>query len=70
LPSEVLKSGNSIDIQCADLAAQYEAFIHKKASNKADGKDSVSITPQLSVDEMKAMIDRVNTKGARNEVKT
>jgi hypothetical protein len=58
LPSEVLKSGSSIDLQIANLAVSYENYLHQKHQKKQDGV----ITPELSTDEMKAMLDAVRKK--------
>lgn len=58
LPSQVLKSGDSIDIKIAALAVAYENYLVKKEKNKADGK----ITPDLSVDEMTQMLNSVRKK--------
>jgi hypothetical protein len=58
LPSEVIESGSSIDLQIANLAVHYENYLHKKHQDKADGK----ITPNLSQEEMQAMLDKVRSK--------
>lgn len=58
LPSQVLRSGDSIDIKIAAFAVAYENYLVKKEKNKAEGK----VTPELSVDEMQAMIQRVRKK--------
>lgn len=58
LPSEVIESGSSIDLQIANLAVAYENYLHKKYSNAKDGK----ITPELTVEQMQAMIDKVRKK--------
>jgi hypothetical protein len=65
LPSQVLRSGDSIDIKIAAFAVAYENYLVKKEKNKADGK----ITPDLSVDEMKKMIDRVKNKNGQTNSK-
>lgn len=65
LPSQVLKSGDSIDIKIAAFAVQHESYLAKKEKNKAEGK----ITPELSVDEMKAMIQRVRTRNGKDNKK-
>lgn len=58
LPSEVIESGSSIDIQIANLAVQYENYLHKKQSESKDGV----ITPDLSQEEMKAMLERTRNR--------
>lgn len=58
LPSEVIESGSSIDLQIANLAIEYESYLTKKAQNSKDGV----ITPDLSQEEMQAMLDRVRKK--------
>ena len=58
LPSEVIESGSSIDLQIANLAIEYESYLTKKAQNSKDG----GITSDLSQEEMQAMLDRVRKK--------
>lgn len=60
LPSQVLKSGSSLDIQIANLAVGYESYIHEKAKNSKDG--TAKITPNLSQDQMQAMLNSVRKK--------
>lgn len=65
LPSQVLQSGDSIDIKIAAFAVQHESYLANKEKDKADGK----ITPDLSVDEMQAMIQRVRTRHGEDNKK-
>ena len=59
LPSQVLKLGNSIDVRCAILALEHENYLNKKVAN--NGKDPA---PQLSQEEMLAMMEQV--RGRKN----
>lgn len=54
LPSEVLKSGSSIDVQIANIGIRYEAYLAKKAQN--NGEEPVA---DLTESEMLEMMDRV-----------
>ena len=55
LPSEFLNRGNSLDLYVADIAQQFETYVHKKHMNKTE----VPEVPVLSESEMLAMIQRV-----------
>jgi hypothetical protein len=55
LPSEVLESGSSIDIQIANLAVSYELWLNRKQRDRADGK----VTNDLTQEEMQEMLNRV-----------
>lgn len=55
LPSEFLNRGNSLDLYVADIAQQFETYVHKKHTNKTE----VPEVPVLSESEMLAMIQRV-----------
>jgi hypothetical protein len=63
LPSEVLESGSSIDLQIANLAVQYENYLHKKHSDQANGK----VTPNLSQEEMLSMLSAVRNRKDGNK---
>ena len=58
LPSEIIESGSSIDLQIANLGIAYENYLHKKHSDQANGK----VTPDISQEEMQQMLDRVKKK--------
>lgn len=58
LPSEVLKTGDTADVQCAELAIRYEAYLNKQANDKADGK----VTHNHSQEDLLNMIKRVKDK--------
>ena len=63
LPSEVLESGTSIDIFCADFAVKYEVYCNKKAQdgqNNGHGK---------STEELQAMVQRVKQRGSKSNKK-
>lgn len=58
LPSMVLKEGDSLDLKIANLAVQYENYLTKKASDKAQGK----VGSDLTQEEMQGMLDRVKAR--------
>lgn len=55
LPSQVLKQGTSIDIFVAEIGVGYENYINEKHSGQ-------TVTPKLSQDEMKRMINQVKER--------
>ena len=57
LPSEFLNRGNSLDLYIADIAQQFETYVHNKHMNK--NMPSIPEPPELTEDEMLAMIKRV-----------
>lgn len=59
LPSEVMKSGSSLDIQCMSLAVQYESYINKRAQDKEEGKVG---TGDYTTEQLQAMIDATRGK--------
>jgi hypothetical protein len=59
LPSEFLNRGNSFDLYVADIAQQFETYVHNKHINKTP---DVPPIPDLSESEMMAMIQRVRTQ--------
>ena len=58
LPSEFLNRGNSLDLYVADIAQQFETYVHNKHMNKTE----VPEPPALSESEMQAMLERVRNK--------
>jgi hypothetical protein len=58
LPSEALERGTTLDLYVLDVSAKWSKY----QSNKAEGKNSVTITPKLSQAEMQAMIKRVQER--------
>ena len=58
LPSELLDKGNSLDITIANLAQEY---VNRKTA-EANGQHTTRAAPNLTVEEMQAMIDRVKEK--------
>lgn len=60
LPSQVLKSGNTLDIQIANLAVSYENYLHKEVNNQTEGK----ISSDLTEEQMKSMLNAVRIKNA------
>ena len=63
LPSEVLKFGDTADIQCANLAVQYENYLHKKADDESKGVKQTA----HSQEELLNMIKQVKNKGSKSE---
>lgn len=59
LPSEALARATTLDLYVLDISAKWSKY----QSEKAEGKTSTTITPNLSVDEMKGMIERVKERG-------
>jgi hypothetical protein len=55
LPSELLDKGNSLDITIATLAQEY---VNRKTA-EANGQTVAKSAPNLTVEEMQAMVDRV-----------
>lgn len=62
LPTQVLKSGSSIDVQCAQIGASYENYLNKKAQNKAEGKPDHNLTQE----QMMSMLEEVR-KNKKND---
>ena len=58
LPSEIIESGSSIDLQIAQMAIAYENWLSKKHKDKSDGKISNDLTPE----EMQSMLNSVRKK--------
>jgi hypothetical protein len=58
LPSEVLRSGNSVDIECANLAIAYENYQRKQEENKDKGL----ISTDYSEDHLKSMLNSVRNR--------
>jgi hypothetical protein len=62
LPSQVLKSGSSMDVVCAQLGVQYENYLNQRAMDRANGKNTVD--HNLSVEQMQAMLNSVRNPDA------
>lgn len=58
LPSEALERGNTFDLYVLDLGAKWLKY----QRDLADGKTSTVINPQLSQEEMLAMVNRVKER--------
>ena len=52
LPSDVLRFGTTLDIDCANLAVTYEAHIRKKTENG-------EVSTKHTTTELQAMVDAV-----------
>lgn len=59
LPSQTLALGNSIDVNCAIIAMQYESFLHKKHAGKDKGQQ---LTNEHSQEELMGMLNRVKAR--------
>lgn len=61
LPCEALAQGNTFDLYVLDVATKWQLHQQKIADqdNKYPGK---SVSHNLSVDQMKAMLERVRTR--------
>ena len=57
LPSEAMERGTTFDLFIMDAAMSFENYHHKKAMNNGEGS-----VPDLSEDEMKAILDKVKGK--------
>ena len=63
LPSEALARATTFDLYVLDVSARWSKYQQEKAEA---GENSATITPKLSVDEMKAMIARVKERANAN----
>lgn len=45
-----MRSGDSLDIECAQLGAGYENYLNKKAQEKAEGKVDHNLTQEQMLD--------------------
>lgn len=63
LPSQLLKNGDSLDILCAELGQKWENEQHERANGVQSG---VTPPPNLTQDEMLAMVERAKKKNANN----
>lgn len=61
LPSKVLKSGSSIDVECANFAVAYEAHVKKQVENGHK-------PTKHSNDQLQAMIDAVRRRDEENGI--
>lgn len=60
LPSQVLKVGNSIDIMCASLAAQFQNYQREQDDQKMNGQSGkIRGGADYSTDELQAMLNKV-----------
>jgi hypothetical protein len=64
LPSEALERASTFDLYVLDTSARYSKYQQDLAEQKAN-PNSAKLTPKLSQEQMKSMIDRV--RGAKNE---
>lgn len=62
LPSEFLARGSTLDIECAEIAVSHEQYLHDKAAKKSAKPGEAPPAPQLTQEQMQAMIDRVRNK--------
>lgn len=59
LPSEVMKDGSSLDVQCMSLAVQYESYLNKRAQDQQEGKAS---TGDYTTEQLQGMISATRGK--------
>lgn len=58
LPSEAIERGTTFDLYVLDVSTKW----HNRQHDIAQGRESSTITPELSVEEMQAMIARVKER--------
>lgn len=58
LPSEALARATTLDLYVLDVSAKWS----KHQNEKAEGKNSASLTPNLSIDQMQSMIAKVKER--------
>lgn len=63
LPSEVLKSGDTADVQCAELAVQYENF---KRNEEKDGKTAHNHSQEDLLNMVKEVKEKKNETASEN----
>lgn len=71
LPSEVMMTGNTFDFYIADLAASYQSWHYEQSrKNASNGVVNAPKAPNLSQEEMVAMIERVKRKANDDKTKS
>lgn len=60
-----MKTGDTLDLYVAEIAAGYESFVSKQASNTANGNAGKNYTTE----ELANMVKRVKEKNAGNKNK-
>lgn len=58
LPSEAMERGTTFDLFVLDVSTKW----YNRQQDIAQGKESSTITPELSVEQMQAMIARVKER--------
>lgn len=58
LPSEAMERGTTFDLYVLDISAKWQ----NRQNEKAQGIESSTITPELSIEDMQAMIARVKER--------
>lgn len=67
LPSEALAQGNTFDLYVLDIATKWQ--IHQQKIAEQESKNpGKPITPNLTVEQMKAMMDRVKQRSANANI--
>lgn len=64
LPSDLLARGDSFDVLVAEVGQKWENYQQQKQLNKQKGQGTAPPAPELSQEQMLAMIDRVKKRDA------
>jgi hypothetical protein len=62
LPTDLMNRGSSLDMHVADIGYQFESWCQKEAETKSRrpmSQKSLPVTPDLTTEQMKQMIERV-----------
>ena len=62
LPSHLIAEGNSFDLLVADIGQKWENYQQEKTLNKQKGRGTAPPAPQLTQEDMLAMIRRVKDR--------
>lgn len=60
LPSEILRSADTVDLYVLDVAMSWQRHQHEEAQRKQAGAPAPA--PELSINKMKEMIERVKKR--------
>lgn len=63
LPSQVLREGSSLDVECGELAVAFENYLNEKHRAEAEGKPA---PVKYSQQDLQAMMDAV--RGNKKDV--
>lgn len=62
LPSQALSSASTLDLKVANTAMAYEVYCQREAQKTTNSARGYKPAPQLSMDKMKAAMERVRNK--------